>query len=177
MTRVIRAALWAVAGLVGLFAVVGVIGMLLPESHTAAVRVRINQPRERVFAAISDVAAAPSWRSDLQRVEPLTSGGDSLRWRETSDFGTLVMMRESAEPPARLVTRIDDPDQPFGGRWIFELAPVAEGTLLTITEQGEVYNPYFRVMSRFIVGHYGTLESYARDLTRHLGGEEPVRLE
>jgi len=40
----------------------------------------------------------------------------------------------------------------------------AEGTLLTITEDDEVYNPIYRFVSRFIIGHTQTIDSYLNDL-------------
>ena len=46
----------------------------------------------------------------------------------------------------------------------FELAAAGTGTRLTITERGEVYNPLFRVMSRFILGHTATIDRYLADL-------------
>jgi hypothetical protein len=56
------------------------------------------------------------------------------------------------------------------------VAPRGERTLLRITEEGEVYNPLFRFMSRYVFGHYRTLEQYARDLGRHFGEDvTPVR--
>jgi hypothetical protein len=36
--------------------------------------------------------------------------------------------------------------------------------MLRITEQGEVYNPVFRFVSRFVIGQNRTIETYLRDL-------------
>jgi hypothetical protein len=74
---------------------------------------------------------------------------------------------ESA-PPRRLITRIADQHLPYGGTWTYDLTPDGSGTRLTITENGEVYNPIFRFVSRFIVGHTSMMETVLRDLgTRH----------
>ncbi len=75
---------------------------------------------------------------------------------------------QESEPPRRLVTRITDKTLPFGGAWTFTLQPVDGGTKLTITENGEVYNPLFRVMSRFVFGHTATIDRYLGDLQKHL---------
>ena len=74
---------------------------------------------------------------------------------------------ERSEPPRLLVTRIE-PGLPFGGTWTYELAPDAGGSVLTITERGEVYNPIFRFMSRFIFGHDSTLAGYMAALHTRL---------
>ncbi len=38
--------------------------------------------------------------------------------------------------------------------------PAPQGSTLTITEDGEVYNPIFRFMSRFVFGHEATMAAY-----------------
>jgi hypothetical protein len=73
------------------------------------------------------------------------------------------------ERASKLVTRIDDPSQPFGGSWTLLVRPVAGGTELTITEDGEVYNPIFRVMSKLFFSPYSTIDTYQADLRRRLG--------
>ena len=72
-------------------------------------------------------------------------------------------------PPSRFVTKIDDPGQPFGGTWTFEIVPVNEGrTRLTITERGEIYNPVFRALARFVFGYTGTMESFLKAAAQNL---------
>jgi hypothetical protein len=64
-----------------------------------------------------------------------------------------------------LVGRIADTNLPFGGSWTYELTPGAVGqTKLTITEDGEVYNPIFRFVSRFVMGHEATINRYLSDV-------------
>ena len=71
-----------------------------------------------------------------------------------------------------MVTRIADPHLPFGGTWTYEIAPTETGSTLTITEKGEVYNPVFRFVSRYLQGYTAThRQLYARltpPLTRDL---------
>lgn len=63
-------------------------------------------------------------------------------------------------PPRRLVTRVADPELPYGGTWTFELEPDGSGTRLTITERGQIHNPIFRVIARFVFGYAATMETY-----------------
>lgn len=156
-------------------ALIFTVGAALPVAHIAAVQVQLAAPPESVFAALSDPRSAMQWRSDLQRVDILSDPDQPLRWRETVSMGSVTLVADEVQPPIRFVTRIDDPDQPFGGRWIHVLEPNAAGTLLTITEEGEVYNPLFRFMSRFIFGHHATLERYARDLASRFGSVDGVQ--
>lgn len=168
--------LLVIAGMVvgAAVAVIG-IGAALPVAHVAAVRVQLRAPPDSVFAAISQPARAPEWRSDLESVEILSQPGERVRWRETTSGGPIRLVVEDVQPPVRFVTVIDDPGLPFGGRWIHELEADRAGTLLTITEEGEVYNPLFRFVSRFILGHYATLERYGGDLASHFGSEGGVQ--
>ena len=66
--------------------------------------------------------------------------------------------------PTKLVTRVK-PGQPFGGTWTYEIA--SDGTL-TITERGEVYNPAFRFLSRYVFGHTATLDAFLERLSARL---------
>ncbi len=75
---------------------------------------------------------------------------------------------ESTEP-VRLVMRIADDKLPFGGIWTYEIQEEAGGTRITITEDGEIYSPFFRVMSRFFFGYHATQESYLTALSTRFG--------
>jgi hypothetical protein len=73
------------------------------------------------------------------------------------------------------VARIADTDLPFGGTWTYELKPEGAGTRVTITERGEVYNPIFRFMSRFVLSQTATMEKYLAALTARAAGQMPAR--
>jgi hypothetical protein len=72
--------------------------------------------------------------------------------------------------PKLLVRQIiADENAPFSGRWEIELAPVAGGTSVQITERGEVRNAFFRFVSRFIMGHTATINEYLKNLAGAFG--------
>jgi hypothetical protein len=89
-------------------------------------------------------------------------------FREAGKQGSILYRVEALEPPSRLVTRIADPALPFGGTWTFELMPKDGGTALTITEDGEVYNPIFRFMSKVFFSQTATMEAYLTSLKKRL---------
>jgi hypothetical protein len=74
-----------------------------------------------------------------------------------------------AERPTTLVTRITDKSLPFGGRWEYRVAGEGGGSRVRITEHGEVYNPVFRFVSRFIMGHTATASAYLKALGARFG--------
>jgi hypothetical protein len=124
-----------------------------------------------VWAAITDVAAFPSWRSDVETVVPLAPRDGKPVWRETSHRGSsITYYAETWEPPRHLVTRIIDKDLPFGGSWDYAISPSGTGATITITENGEIYNPVFRVVSRFM-GNTSTIDAYLAALATKLGGK------
>jgi hypothetical protein len=131
------------AAFAALVLVVAAIGWLLPRDHVAARAATFRARPEAIFAQIA-----------------------SLEIGARDDVPIAIVEQH---PPHRLVTRIADPNLPFGGTWTFEITPDGGGTRLTITERGYVSNPIFRVVSRFIMGHHATMAAYLRELAVRLG--------
>ena len=165
-----RWVLWTGLALVVVVGVVTLIGWLLPVAHEAARSAQFSAPPQQVYDAVADVAGYADWFEGVSRIELLPSTNGKIRFREHTSSGPVVMEVENARPPSQFVTRIADPDQPFGGTWTFAIAPEGGGTRLTITERGEVYNPIFRFMARFVFGYAGTMDGYLRSLQKKLTG-------
>jgi hypothetical protein len=146
-----------------------VIGYALPKKHVAARAITLRQAQSEVFALVSNFKDAPAWRSDVRDVEMLPSVQGLARFREKGKSGEITMEVAESNAPQRLVTRIADPKLPFGGVWIFEITPTADGCNLNITERGEIYNPVFRLVSHFILGYTATLDNYLRNVARKFG--------
>ena len=155
-----------VAGvIVAVIAIVLIIGALLPRHHTASRSLVLKHSRHAVYDVVRDVASAPQWREGVQKVAIL----ESAKFSESSKFGVVKYDIVQDEPARKFVTRIADQDLGYSGSWtyLFEDAPV--GSRLTITENGEVSNIFFRFMSRFVIGYTGTMETYLKSLQRRLG--------
>ena len=163
----VKAALIVLGILVAVVVVVVAVGYSLPERHVASRDAVFQDPADKVFAVLLDVDSYPRWRSDVRTVEIL-SREPLLRWREHGSNGAITFERQEANAPARLVSRIADPSLPFGGHWTYALTPHDGGVRLAITEEGEVYNPLFRFMSRFVFGHTATMDTFLADLRAHL---------
>lgn len=124
------------AALVDIVVLVAIVGAMLSKKHSVSRTVRVALPPDALYRAIREIR-----------------------------FGDVPVRVERDEPPSLLVTRVVD-GQPFGGTWTYRITPAAEGAELTITEDGEVYNVFFRFMSRFVFGHYATLDAYLKNLKR-----------
>jgi hypothetical protein len=152
--------------LAGILVLITVVGALLPKKHSVARTVPLGQPAETVWNLIS---GPPTWRPDVRSFEELPAHDGHRMWRETDKRGQTVTYEAiESTAPHRLVVRIADPKLPFGGTWTYEITPAAQSCSLTITEDGEVYNPIFRFVSRFIMGQTATLDAYIKALNAKL---------
>jgi uncharacterized protein YndB with AHSA1/START domain len=150
--------------LVAIVLLVVVIGYALPVKHTATRETVIPADTAAVFAAISTPSEFPQWRRGVKSVEMLPPVEGKQSFRENGSDGAITYVYDELVPSQRLVSRIADRSLPFGGSWTFELNPVTAGTRVRVTENGEVYNPVFRFVSRFIFGHDRTIAQYLEDL-------------
>ncbi len=155
--------------LIALVAIVACVGWLLPVGHEATRTEEFSKPPEAVYALISDVKTYPDWWKDTTRIDMLVDEPNRTTFRQHTSNGPIVMTITERQRPAKMVTKIDDPDQPFGGTWTWEIASTPTGSRVTITERGEVYNPIFRFMSRFVFGYTSTMESCLKAMKEKLG--------
>ena len=157
---------FAILGLLTVVAVVTAIGYALPQGHIASRETTFAAPAAAVFAAVSDVARYPEWRSDVSKIDVLQS--DPLHWREYSGGDAVTFEVMESKRDQRFQVRIADAGLPFGGTWTYELRAEGAGTSLTLTEDGEVYNPMFRVMQKLFFSPYKTIDTYLENLKKHL---------
>lgn len=164
--------LWSLVVVGGtLFAglLVAALGTRLPVGHSAKVSRMVHAPPDAVWKVITDVEAFPLWRSGVREAARLDDQDGLPAWIESGRSGSMTFQVVSWEPPRRMVTRIADEGLPFGGTWTYLLESAApHGTRVTITEDGEIYNPLFRFIARFIIGYDGTLRAYLDGLERDL---------
>jgi uncharacterized protein YndB with AHSA1/START domain len=151
-------------------AIAALVGSLLPRGHHASREQSFAAPPEALWSAITNVDDFPRWRTDISKVQSLPDRDGRRMWVEESRSGKMTFVVESSDPARRLITRIADPDLPFGGTWTYEIAASNGGSRLTITENGEIYNPMFRFVARFILGYEATIESYLDALERKFSG-------
>src|SRR5215510_5586652 len=157
------------ASVVVLAAVVALIGSRLPKKHVASRSIVLHQSPQSVYAVIRDFDAAPTWRSDVKRIEVETKIGGHVHFREVGKNGAVNYELAEDVPGQRMVTRILDTNLGYSGSWTYVLTPANAGTHLAITEDGEVSNPLFRFMSRYVFGNTATLDRYLTSLAKKFG--------
>ena len=164
---------WILIGVLALAILVAVaafIGSRLAQSHRASVSGTFPVSADVIWSSITDVEAFPSWRAGVTRVERLPDRNGYPAWVEEGRSGKMTLAVERMERPRILVGRIADPNLPYGGTWTYEITTDTAGSRLTITENGEIYNPLFRFMARFIFGYESTIRSYLSSLEKRLAG-------
>jgi len=148
--------------------VAAIIGARLPKAHVASGSRILRQPPHQVYAVARNFKNAPSWRSDLSKIEVFDGPGGQVQFREHAKHGTVNYGLVEDVPGERMVTRILDTDLGYSGSWTYTFAPSGEGTQLTITENGEVSNVLFRFMSRYVFSQTATIDAYLTALAHRL---------
>lgn len=161
---------WLWMGLLTVAAILGIvagIGALLPQKHSATRSAHFQQPPQAVWDVIT---GPPTWRPNVKRFENLPPRNGHRMWKEMDAHGNAVTYEAIEEtPPFRLITQISDPSLPYGGMWVHEISLEPGGSMLQITENGEIYNPIYRFMSRFVFGYSATIDAFIQALHARLG--------
>src|ERR1035438_976510 len=84
---------------------------------------------------------------------------------EMHELPPLLVRRASGAPDVDLASAI----LPFGGTWSIDISPAPEGSVVRITEDGQIHNVIFRFMARFFFGYTASIEGCLRDLGRRFG--------
>jgi hypothetical protein len=159
-----RWVLWIGAAVAIVAVLVIVAGYSLPKTHTVSRTAAIPLAPEALYAMLIDVDRYPSWRPGVKSLQRHADRDGRPAWTEEVSGMKIPLYFERLDPPSRLVSRIADPSLPFGGTWTYRIEPAPGGSTLTITEDGEVSNPFFRFMSRFVFGHTATLDEFLKNL-------------
>jgi hypothetical protein len=146
-----------VALLLGFVILIIAVGAMIPKHHTASRTAVLRATPEQIFALIS---GPQDWRTDLKEYKFFDQNGHSMV-RETDKHGQTINYEIVQSQPSTLLKRtIADKNVPFGGSWTWNIRRQDDGSAVTITEDGEVYNPLFRFVSKFIMGHTRTIDNY-----------------
>lgn len=143
-----------------LVVIVVVVGALLPKHHVSSRQADFQATPEKLFALVS---GPQNWRPDVAKCEELPDSTGKRFQRETNRHNEAITYELlDINPTHSIQRRIATPNLPYSGSWTFVFTPNAIGTNVRITEDGEVYNPIFRFVTRFILGETATIDSYLK---------------
>lgn len=167
-----RIVLIVVASVIVLVLAVVAIGWLLPMRHVVSRSATYRATPELLFSLI---AGPQDWRPDVQRSEAVPDAGGRELMRETSRGGeTITYEVLDRTPPTSIKRRIATKNLPYSGTWTYSLEHGGDVTIVRITEDGEIYNPVFRFVSRFVLGQTSTMDAYLRALGKATGQDVAI---
>jgi len=177
MRKIFGVVLWSSVAIAALFVIVTAIGLVLPQDHVVSRTLTLQQhsPPE-VYAVITDFASGPKWRPGLKKVEKTVSRMGLDTWKETYSSGDSLSLRTTGfSMPNYLVREVADRNGPFSGRWEYSIQRSENGgCTVKITEYGTVSNPFFRFMSKYVLGQASEIDKFLNALAKHLG--EPASI-
>lgn len=141
-------------------------GALMPLEHTVSVAGVVAAPPERVFALITDIAAAPNWRPEVKTVTVLPKDNTRDAWVEDLGSGqTMKFLAITTVPPdasGHAIRKVETKDPQYGGVWTYDIAPgpTPGTTNLTITEAGYINPPIYRFVMARVFGPTKNLQDY-----------------
>jgi hypothetical protein len=159
--------LWGGGVLMLIAFLVVVTGYLLPARHVVSRSASFSTTPERLHALI---AGPQDWRPGIARSAFVDTADHRLILQETDRQGQTISYEQTDVIPTRsLKRRIVTEDLPYRGSWTYELTSNGALTTLTITEDGEVDNPFFRFVARFLIGYAKSIDGYLGDLAGAVG--------
>ncbi len=136
--------LWIVAALLLPAVAAILIGRSLSVAHLASRRATFQRPSEELWAAVNDPALMRS-----------------------PGVGDVKFETVESVAPRGLVTRVVG-ENDFGGTWTCGIVPIVGGAAHSITENGQVYNVFFRFNASSSVTTRST-DGVLRRLRRRFG--------
>lgn len=145
----------------------------MSEAHSLARAVRLHHPLDEVWAAVLDLGAHPTWRSDLAGMERQPDLRGHEVWREVPRSGPPVTL-ETAEKlkDRRLLRCVVDQGGPYGGCVTIEIIRRDDGAIVTIAEKFKVHSTWFRYTNT-VAGRRARLDQFLTDLGRKFGEQAP----
>ena len=163
LSRILLSLILLVAAVI---AIAYIDGLTLPVNHTTTVTGTVAASPAKVFALITNVTAAPTWRHAVKSVTVLPPDNGRDHWTENLDHGqTMTFLATRTEPPMRRDVLLDLPTPAYGGTWTYLLTPgpTPDTTTLTITETGFIHPPLYRFLMHHVIGLTYNLNQYLAD--------------
>jgi uncharacterized protein YndB with AHSA1/START domain len=147
-------------------------GLSRPEAHEATVRAALSVPADDVWALLTDMEQRPRWRPKVERIGKLDDEKGLPSWRELDPRGNRFDFLVVEQQRPRLVLAVARPeDLGMTATWQFTVEPAGTGSVVTVTENGALDNPFFRGWWWMTTGPYAGIEPDLRALGEVLGAE------
>ena len=180
---VVQIGKWAVV--FALAVTVGLASLMATMRRDHKVELVVTYPKSSpaaVWRLLTDHAAEPTWLPAFSTVTRQPDIGGQAVWSHTSSDHTFTFtLRTLSMIPERryerLLVRDDQPrNESWDGRWVYELEPHGDGTILRITEYGWTDGIPFFIMQRVVANPDGFLKYYANMIGKALGDPPAIQV-
>ncbi|MFN2317785.1 MAG: SRPBCC domain-containing protein [Gemmatimonadales bacterium] len=151
------------------------VGQLLPRQQGASLTRVFPEAPEVLWQLITDLDDQPTWRRGLTKVERLPDQGGRTAWLEFRGRDAEAVRVADARAPLRLVTERVGEDAAGEASWEWELAPVEDGSRLTLTRQVMVHQPLARAVGFVFQAPRRDVERALADLSARVARAERLR--
>ena len=159
--------------ILGAVLIIAMIGASLPENYSVTKSIELKAPRIQVWGFISNFAATKDWNPDIIDVQRDNDIRDREVWIETYGSGDSIRYEITEKnPPISFKRQTLDDNLPFVATWHIELWEEGSNTVLKITEEGKVPNPFVRFIASKIMGHDIFLRSYLHSLKNYFESKD-----
>lgn len=152
--------------LLAVAAVLLMVGWLRQPGHTSTTQGLYPVSQQQAWDSLTAFDRWGLWYPEISNVEPLPDSAGARRILITGEWGEIPTVVTAWNPPYNLRTQMDQGT--FKGSWNWELRSVPEGTMVTVTESGEVRNPFFRALMIFN-DNAATMLDFHRAFAQRLG--------
>jgi hypothetical protein len=144
-------------------------GYTIPVQHTAIASEHYDKTAPEVWSAIIQHEKYPEWHEDVYAIKELPTKVGYQSWKEVdADGNTVPFIILEHSPNVQLTIQTDDKTMDINYKRTYDLIPdtthLEKGTTLKITENGEIHNFLFRVITHFFSGHSGDIDTFLRSL-------------
>lgn len=177
MKKVGKVLFFVLLGMIGLVGIVYTAGSFMPRGHTVTRSIELQQSPETVWKTITTFDQLPKWHDGVVAVRQLDDNKEGQQvWEETYEGNmTLQLATTEKEAPVKLVRTIVDDSGPFCGYWTYQIFPSGNGCKIAITEQGEIPNPFVRLVARLTMDPAQNIEQYLQALAKKFDEEAKIQ--
>ena len=149
---------------VGIVALSGIVGLLLPNERTATSECYYNASPEKVYNALTNNVDC-GYRSDLEKVVIIEENDGIEVWDEIAKNGSVIRFRTANKQPYSLYEFDIIRGNGFTGHWKGELKLTSTGgTHFTSTETIRIKNPFVKLLSYLFFDLEKFMHTYQNDL-------------
>lgn len=148
-----------------IFAIVLIIGLLLPKERTFIKKAVLNSDVSKVFNIVTDFKNQTTWRNDVQEIIVI----DSNTWTEVPTKGQAITFKVKRKIENEIFEiEIVEPKS-FNGYWVGTFKQTNQGaTEIEFKEVVTIANPFFRTLSYLFLDLDKTMDLYLENLKHKL---------